>query len=678
MKKVITVTFGDVDLSPYFIVSNITMPFLYKDNKYDQVGLSDGEQLTYSRNAKTPITIEGTILSENSDLTVAETRDQLISLLSGNVTKQLKLSNYPDRYFDAIFEGTQEYDGTFDYIAKVDLVFMVPDGIAHSVATQTFDNMPYKDVPVNLIMGSEFDRYWSIPSEATIVDGYDGHKAIHVDATDLTSGAVDVLQKIYNANVQLIKPGEWYTISFYAKGTGFIRTHIFPTVVDTSAGSYVDGVFHESATADGMSDWTLTDEYVRHSWSFKAKTPLSPTTNEGKMMFRSLAGTSTYTSLPKLEKGISATPWSPNPADPEYYTNTITVHNGGTYPVEPVITATMHADNGMVGIVNDHPGILQFGTQEIDGYTTDVSEKGLNGNFSAPIAGTIYNQSATNNPNWGGDSSKPNKQTGSINYASDGYNGPHMEPAYASTGTYWNGPAAKIPIAATSQNTRNNNFTVSMMLHFETTVSELGRMELTLEAGGKVQYQMVVTDNNAVKDEIQVDCYVKDQQVGTISLDRSKFTNDKFMQARLSRFGSSINFEVSPWNGKSGREMTVSLPPLTRPDMISENVEAFSVWFERNNTWGQAAMKLIAVQFDWQHVNWWTDIKNRFSTGDVLTIDVANAKTYLNGSENRTLHTFGNQWEQFKLPPGDTEIAITPSSWAQPFACEVEIREAWL
>ncbi|EPC90309.1 phage-related tail component, partial [Lacticaseibacillus paracasei subsp. paracasei CNCM I-4649] len=43
-----------------------------------------------------------------------------------------------------------------------------------------------------------------------------------------------------------------------------------------------------------------------------------------------------------------------------------------------------------------------------------------------------------------------------------------------------------------------------------------------------------------------------------------------------------------------------------------------------------------------------------------------------------TMHTIGNQWEQFELPPGDTEIVITPSSWAQPFACEVEIREAWL
>ena len=643
MKKVITVTFGDVDLSPYFIVSNITMPFLYKDNKYDQVGLSDGEQLTYSRNAKTPITIEGTILSENSDLTVAETRDHLISLLSGNVTKQLKLSNYPGRYFDAIFEGTQEYDGTFDYIAKVDLVFMVPDGIAHSVATNTFDNMPYKDVPVNLLTGTSNTQ----------------------DYTMIGNGWVNASQSSNGISTSIPgTPGAGYTYSAIVKSATFgfspkiqfydINKKLIKTIADTNKPD--TGLRYVTGIAPAGTAFILACMIL-----------YNPTDSQ-TVVFNS----------EKLEQNATASPWSPNPADPEYYTNTITVHNGGTYPVEPIITATMHADNGMVGIVNDRPGILQFGTQEIDGYTTDVSEKGLNGDFSAPISGTIYNQSATNNPNWGGDSSKPNKQTGSINYASDSYNGPHMEPAYASTGTYWNGPAAKIPIAATSQNTRNNNFTVSMMLHFETTVSELGRMELTLEAGGKVQYQMVITDNNAVKDEIQVNCYVKDQQVGTMSLDRSKFTNDKLMQARLSKFGSSINFEVSPWNGKSGREMTVSLPPLTRPDMISENVEAFSVWFERNNTWGQAGMKLIAVQFDWQHVNWWTDIKNRFSNGDVLTIDVANAKTYLNGSENRTLHTFGNQWEQFKLPPGDTEIAITPSSWAQPFACEIEIREAWL
>lgn len=166
----------------------------------------------------------------------------------------------------------------------------------------------------NLIRSSEFNRFWSLPSQTTIVDGYNGHKAVHVDTTVWASGFVDIQQPIYNAGVQLIKAGEWYTISFYAKGTGSIRTHIYPSVVDTSAGSYADGASH-GVTIDGMYDWALTDEYVRHSWSFKVKTPLSPTTDTGDMLFRSMAGNSTYVSLPKLEQGITVTPWSLAPED---------------------------------------------------------------------------------------------------------------------------------------------------------------------------------------------------------------------------------------------------------------------------------------------------------------------------------------------------------------------------
>ena len=610
---------------------------LKQDAKSNPIGISDGEMLEYIRNPSREITV-GYQLIAADEKSFRTAFYKLSGILHGD-THQVSFNDDLSVYWNAVLTDVDDVPKGRNAITSSFTLF-VPDGIAHSVATKTFDNMPYKDVPVNLLTGTS-------------------NEVVTLDATAPNANTnYTFTSSLYTA----LDPSKTYAFSAdvaILKGS--------PTQI--SVGSY-------NGTDAETIDVTINNNHI--------VAIITPPSSGHTMLIiyagvrGNTAGNTVNFSKIKLGVGNTASPWSPNPADPEYYTNTITVHNGGTYPVEPVITATMHADNGMVGIVNDRPGILQFGTQEIDGYTTDVSEKGLNGNFSAPISGTIYNQSATNNPNWGGDSSKPNKQTGSINYVSDSYNGPHMEPAYASTGTYWNGPAAKIPIAATSQNTRNNNFTVSMMLHFETTVSELGRMELTLEAGGKVQYQMVVTDNNAVKDEIQVDCYVKDQKVGTISLDRSKFTNDKFMQARLNRFGSSINFEVSPWNGKDGREMTVSLPPLTRPDMISENVEAFSVWFERNNTWGQAAMKLIAVQFDWQHVNWWTDIKNRFSNGDVLAIDVANAKTYLNGSENRTLHTFGNQWEQFKLPPGDTEITITPSSWAQPFACEVEIREAGL
>ncbi|WP_333603897.1 distal tail protein Dit, partial [Lactobacillus acetotolerans] len=140
MKDVITVKYGEFDLSPYFLVSNVTMPFLYKDNQSTQVGRSDGEVLQYSRNPKTQITIQGTIITQHSGMSVADTRDKLMGYLNARSTQRLVLSNYPDRYFNAIFDGTQDYDGTFDYLTTVSLVFIVPDGVAHSLTTKTTSN----------------------------------------------------------------------------------------------------------------------------------------------------------------------------------------------------------------------------------------------------------------------------------------------------------------------------------------------------------------------------------------------------------------------------------------------------------------------------------------------------------------------------------------------------------
>ncbi|WP_445624073.1 distal tail protein Dit [Lacticaseibacillus paracasei] len=643
MKKVITVTFGDVDLSPYFIVSNITMPFLYKDNKYDQVGLSDGEQLTYSRNAKTPITIEGTILSENSDLTVAETRDQLISLLSGNVTKQLKLSNYPDRYFDAIFEGTQEYDGTFDYIAKVDLVFMVPDGIAHSVATKTFDNMPYKDVPVNLVVGtSDQLKTGVIKAKAWSQDGM-------LEIPAIVGNSYTYRSFITNSQIDLVA-----CIDFHNSN------HVW---ISSTTGNIVKS---------GTSGYSTVEFTVPDGASFimpiYARVSQGPHGEDNSISW----------SQEKLEIGTTASPWSPNPADPEYYTNTVTVHNGGTYPVEPVITATMHADNGMVGIVNDRPGILQFGTQEIDGFTTEESEVALD--LAAVQGSHMDNQAATNNPYWGGDPSMPNEQIGNAIWTHDDYDGWKVEPNWPSiTGDhkYWNGPSIKHNLVQTHNGNYKSNLTWDVMTRFQTGVSKVGVLETTLESDSKPIFQMILKDNSALSDQLWWMCYYKDQLVVNEQLDRSIFTNEKFIQLELQKFGNSVVFRVSPWVGNQGRETTITRQ-FTFADAADTETKQFSTWFMRDKTWGESTMYLIASTVKWQNVSWYTNIKNRFSNGDVLKIDVANAKTYLNGSLDPTMHTIGNQWEQFELPPGDTEIVITPSSWAQPFACEVEIREAWL
>ena len=586
-----------------------------------------------------PVTYDFVALSRR------EFERQLAPLLYSTDVQKLIIDDRPDEFWYAKVDGKIDMDRAY-FLGTGTINFLVPDGIAHSVATKTFDNKDPKwnGSPLNLLTGTSnqetsgtvYLNNWSAPSQHPNISVTPGQKFAY---------------QIFITNDN--------TVDLTACIDAFSGT--------TWKATYLGNVI--KAGTSGYSSVTFTipsgaDNIVTNAARLVTRVPSSKTT--------------VYWQEEKLEVNTSVSPWSPNPADPAYYGNSITVHNGGTYPVEPVITATMHADNGMVGIVNDRPGILQFGTQEIDGFTTEESEVALD--LAAVQGSHMDNQAATNNPYWGGDPSMPNEQIGNAIWTHDDYDGWKVEPNWPSiTGDhkYWNGPSIKHNLAQTHNGNFKSNLTWDVMTRFQTCVTKVGSLETTLESDGKPIFQMILKDNSALSDQIWWMCYYKDQLVVNEQLDRSIFTNDKFIQLELQKFGNSVVFRVSPWVGNRGRETTITRQ-FTFADAADVETKQFSTWFMRDKTWGESTMYLIASTIKWQNVSWYTNIKNRFSNGDVLKIDVANAKTYLNGSLDPTMHTIGNQWEQFKLPPGDTEIAITPSSWAQPFACEIEIREAWL
>ena len=610
------------------------------ENTSQSVGISDGEMLINSRlkSRIIPVTYDFVALSRR------EFERQLAPLLYSTDVQKLIIDDRPDEFWYAKVDGKIDMDRAY-FLGTGTINFLVPDGIAHSVATKTFDNMPYKDIPLNLMAGTSAD-----PVSVT-GSGWNIQK--------LGSFNNPTVGKKYAATVLLGRADFAVSFQLWANDINGNRISLAGFPVTTQMGANQRSTIvctwpDPETTGAAQIEVTL-------AWAFQ-KTDV---------------GTYQYLKA-KLEEGTTYSTWSPNPADPEYYSDTITVHNGGTYPVEPVITATMHADNGMVGIVNDRPGILQFGTQEIDGFTTEESEVALD--LAAVQGSHMDNQAATNNPYWGGDPSMPNEQIGNAIWTHDDYDGWKVEPNWPSiTGDhkYWNGPSIKHNLAQTHNGNFKSNLTWDVMTRFQTGVSKVGSLETTLESDGKPIFQMILKDNSALSDQLWWMCYYKDQLVVNEQLDRSIFTNDKFIQLELQKFGNSVVFRVSPWVGNQGRETTITRQ-FTFADAASVETKQFSAWFMRDKTWGESTMYLIASTVKWQNVSWYTNIKNRFSDGDVLKIDVANAKTYLNGSLDPTMHTLGNQWEQFKLPPGDTKIYLSPSSWAQPFACEVEIREAWL
>ena len=607
------------------------------------IGISDGETLEYVRNPSREITV-GYQLIADDDEAFRTAFYKLSGILHGD-THQVSFNDDLSVYWNAVLTDVDDVPKGRNAITSSFTLF-VPDGVAHSVATQTANNMPYKDVPVNFAIASH--------ASGSNTKSSDAYPITLQLSEDLSGKTITTTVKVIVTNYQ-----------------GRVDDSVTPSYIDVKDGLSTGnwkGLINQITIAGNGVYTSVPKTMTKHS--------LTGTLNEIDVEMYNL--NATIEVWIKLEIGTTASPWSPNPADPEYYTNTITVHNGGTYPVEPVITATMHADNGMVGIVNDRPGILQFGTQEIDGFTTEESEVALD--LAAVQGSHMDNQAATNNPYWGGDPSMPNEQIGNAIWTHDDYDGWKVEPNWPSiTGDhkYWNGPSIKHNLAQTHNGNFKSNLTWDVMTRFQTGVSKVGSLETTLESDGKPIFQMILKDNSALSDQIWWMCYYKDQLVVNEQLDRSIFTNDKFIQLELQKFGNSVVFRVSPWVGNQGRETTITRQ-FTFADAASVETKQFSAWFMRDKTWGESTMYLIASTVKWQNVSWYTNIKNRFSDGDVLKIDVANAKTYLNGSLDPTMHTLGNQWEQFKLPPGDTKIYLSPSSWAQPFACEVEIREAWL
>ncbi|RNE05736.1 Phage tail protein [Lacticaseibacillus paracasei] len=89
-------------------------------------------------------------------------------------------------------------------------------------------------------------------------------------------------------------------------------------------------------------------------------------------------------------------------------------------------------------------------------------------------------------------------------------------------------------------------------------------------------------------------------------------------------------------------------------------------------------MGVYDMDIEWLNVDYWTDLKNRFGAGDVVTIDVANRQILVNGVINTNLQMIDNDWNKFKLAPGDTLVLNKYSYWAQPYETEIAFREAFL
>ncbi|MFT8738772.1 MAG: distal tail protein Dit [Lacticaseibacillus paracasei] len=625
------------------------------------IGKSDGEFIQYVRNPSREIVV-GYRLAAADNLSFRQAFYKLNSILHGD-SHQVSFNDDPSKYWIATFSDIDDVPKGRNAITSSFTLF-VPDGIAHSVATQTFNNTPYKNLSDNLLHNTGDDWnpiVWSPDGTTTTQDGI----------TTATNTSKSVIQTVVDPNdSSWLVSGATVTISVDVKGQGSIGF------------GYFTGSGWED---DSPTQQVNSDEYIR---LYFTRTINSTHFDTGNPNFAvdAFCPTSTLTFRHvKADLGPTASPWSPNPADPEYYADTITVHNGGTYPVEPVITATMHADNGLIAFINSQGGVLQFGNpEEADGVERQRSEVARYEGFDKEPAGAAYNTGQTNS-HYYYIAAQKNVMEGSVKYADD--DGSAVEPVFLPTNSYyWEGPSLHLKTTNASDGSNTGSFLAKWRYKFNSNVSALGAIEMTLDNDTGVAYQVIIRANYAGKDDVDVQVFAGSTLVFQQTLNRSVFSNGRYYEAKLTKLGNTLNLQLAGivQGGIKPSEVVTRNTPLIMPPIMltsaqtSLPITGATLWFQRFENYPYPDMGVYDMDIEWLNVDYWTDLSNRFSAGDVATIDVANRQILVNGVINADLQLIDNDWKKFKLLPGDTQILTQRSSWAQPYEVEVALREAFL
>ncbi|MCT4386392.1 distal tail protein Dit [Lacticaseibacillus paracasei] len=362
--------------------------------------------------------------------------------------------------------------------------------------------------------------------------------------------------------------------------------------------------------------------------------------------------------------------------------DTITVHNGGTYPAYPVIEATMHSDNGVVTLINENNGgIIQLGNPgEVDGVQAPNSETVFHYDLLSAPSGVTVNTGTINYPTYPyGSNPGPNTIAGSWDYAK----APDAAtPVLNRTAAmHWAGPTFHGPIKANAAGVNTGNLIWSNRFNVVTSVGALGRVEFNLQSGDDIAVCFVMRDSTYAADMLTVEGWVNGHNVFVKDLNRNQFTNG-FYEIVESKLGNTTTFKLTRIKQLSASGIISSaqtlFPPVTIDGMADKAIDSFTVWmagFSDKTGW---TINWSDSVFQWVNVDYWKDLPNRFADGDVLLIDPSQIKVFVNNVEDRTLHAIDNDWEKFRLDPGDTSIKLVCSDFATTPSVAITLREAFL
>lgn len=732
-----TFTFDGKETNHLFQIAKVNIPFMSKENDFYSVGNTDGKHFRNTKLGEHSISIDGFVIKDNTGKSVSDSLDELKLILNSDEPKQLIFDIFPERYFNAIFSGLQEYDATnLDY-TPLTLVFDVPDALSHAIHTKSYSNV--YTTGTNLVLDSEYKnpKKYMAQWARLLEDKHDNSAVIQGDLSEgLPYGykPVDQYYWVNNTeytrrNIQKLPQGQGVSFSIEAEvltsdadpnitKAGMMRAELWQSN-PLKLVKYVDINIPKTATGwnkYGVTIETNTDTIdminLAYCLNGKAKINFSKPMMAllppiGDIVKEPIAGATLYSN--SLEwgdydySGLGMFPsnnhhdysWS---YDPSYYkaityvpseegmSDLVAIKNNGTYRTYPKFSFTMNGENGLVGLIHQNGGILQFGNPEdVDGTIPTRQEFGIRENFY----GSTLNPNIKVNqdfksvyPYMNSNPSTPNLFQGSWNMTDD-IDSATPQFATAPTQEVWHGASMVLPIQAPSDNNRAGNFRTHIRFNFDNRSKRArGRTEVSvMDTSGNYVMGAVIRDSDSTSDSFVFEAWYKNTMVKSQTITKKVF-NKTFFELVIYRTGKELLWKLTQVKSLNANN-TVNDDKVI---WVSWNLDApetslintVGVWQMRHQNNQHVLMSVTDIQARWSGTSYYQDIKNQFQDGDIVEVDVASRSLFINGSVNNTLNVVGNEWEKFVCEPGETIIQPVYSSWGTKPEVSGEIREAFL
>ena len=177
-------TFDGKETNHLFQIAKLNIPFLSKDNEFFNVGNTDGKHFRNTRLGDYTLSIDGFVIKDNTGKNVSDSLDELKALLNSDEPQKLVFDIFPDRYFNAIFTGAEEYDATDLKYTPLTLTFDVPDGLAHAIEPIGFSNT--YSTTTNVLLDSEYNAInkYMKPWVQKLDEKFDNSNVVQADFTN--------------------------------------------------------------------------------------------------------------------------------------------------------------------------------------------------------------------------------------------------------------------------------------------------------------------------------------------------------------------------------------------------------------------------------------------------------------------------------------------------------------